>query len=193
MSFPAKRRATYEDVLAAPENLVAEIVGGELVTSPRPGPIHAAAASAVGGELWGPFRRGRGGPGGWVLLVEPELHLLGGEEVLVPDQAGWRIERMPELPKTAWFEIVPDWVCEVASPSTAAFDRADKMPVYARAGVQFAWIVEPSLQTLETYALENQRWVLLETFRGNRSVRAVPFDAIELELGALWAVAPEPR
>src|SRR5882672_12124879 len=107
MSVPAKRRATYADVLAAPDHLVAEIVGGELVTSPRPGPIHAAAASAVGGELWGPFRRGRGGPGGWGLLHEPELHLLGGEEVLVPDQAGWRAERMPELPQTAWFEVVP--------------------------------------------------------------------------------------
>lgn len=193
MSVPAKKqRATYADVLAAPANLVAELVDGVLVTSPRPGPLHANAAAGVGGELWSPFRRGRGGPGGWLILVEPELHLLGSE-VLVPDLAGWRVNRMPELPSTAWFDVVPDWICEVASPSTAAFDRADKMPVYARAGVGFAWIVEPTVQTLETYASENQRWVLLETFRGDRGVRAAPFDAIELELGVLWgrrAVTP---
>jgi Uma2 family endonuclease len=185
MSVPAKQRATCADVLAAPDGLVAELVDGKLVTSPRPGPFHATAASALGGELWSPFRRGRGGPGGWVILDEPELHLLGAE-VLVPDVVGWRVERMPELPVTAWFETVPDWVCEVASPATAAFDRADKMPVYARAGVKFAWIVEPTVQTSETYALENQRWVLLETFRGDRGVRAAPFDAIELEVGVLW-------
>ena len=187
MSAPAKRPATYADVLAAPRHLVAEIVNGELVTSPRPGPMHASASSVLTGELSPPFQRGRGGPGGWWILFEPELHLLRGEEILVPDLAGFRVERMPALPETAWFEVVPDWVCEVASPSTAAFDRADKMPVYARAGVRFAWIVEPSIQTLETYALENGRWVLLATFRGDRTVRAVPFDAIELELGALWS------
>jgi Uma2 family endonuclease len=122
-----------------------------------------------------------------VILDGPELHLLGTDDVMVPDLAGWRVERMPELPKTAWFEVPPDWVCEVASPSTAAFDRADKMPAYARDGVQYAWILEPGNETLETYALESHRWVLLETFRGERGVRAVPFDAIELELGALWA------
>jgi Uma2 family endonuclease len=120
-------------------------------------------------------------------LLEPELHLDGGAEIVVPDWAGWRVERMPELPNTAWFEVIPDWVCEIASPSTAAFDRADKMPLYARAGVAFAWIVDPGVQTLETYALDRARWMLLATFRGSRSVRAAPFDAIELELGALWA------
>jgi Uma2 family endonuclease len=187
VSVPAKQRATHADVLAVPEHLVAEIVAGELVTSPRPGPVHAAAASALAGELWSPFRRGRGGPGGWFILSEPELHLLGGEAILVPDLAAWRVERMPELPETAWFEMAPDWVCEVASPATAAFDRADKMPLYARAGVLFSWIVEPKVRTLETYALEAGRWMLLETFRGDRAVRAVPFDAIELELGTLWA------
>jgi Uma2 family endonuclease len=140
----------------------------------------------LGGELSMPFHRGRGGPGGWLILDEPELHLLG-EQILVPDLAGWRVERMPNLPQTSWFDVVPDWVCEVASPSTAAFDRADKMPVYARAAVRFAWIVDPNIQTLETYALEGQHRVLLETFRGSAGVRAVPFDAIELELGALWA------
>jgi len=187
MSVPAKRRASYADVLAAPAHLVAEIVNGELVTSPKPGPAHSEAGMALAIELGPPFRRGRGGPGGWRILFEPELHLFGGADVLVPDLAAWKIERMPELPETAWFDLVPDWICEIASPSTAGFDRADKMPLYARAGVRFAWIVEPANQTLETFELQNQRWTLIETFRGDRGVRAVPFDAIELELGALWA------
>jgi Uma2 family endonuclease len=153
--------------------------------------LHAAAASAIGGELFAPFRRGRGGPGGWWILDEPELHL--SPDVLVPDLAGWRIERMPSLPETAWFELAPDWVCEVASPSTAALDRADKMPIYARAGVGHLWLVDPKLQLLETYTREGARWLLLETFKGDAKARAVPFDAIELELGALWAMAPTPR
>jgi Uma2 family endonuclease len=93
---------------------------------------------------------------------------------------------MPELPRTAWFELPPDWICEIASPSTAAFDRADKMPLYAGAGVRFCWIVDPAVRTLETYMLEGSRWLLVETFRGDASVRAVPFDAIELDLSALW-------
>ena len=121
---PARKRATYEDLLAVPDNLVAEIINGELVTSPRPAPRHARAASALGGALWG-FDSGPGGPGGWWILIEPELHLDGHQQVLVPDLAGWRVERMPELPDTAYFEVEPDWVCEVLSPSTAAIDRAD--------------------------------------------------------------------
>jgi Uma2 family endonuclease len=178
---------------ALPDHLVGEIVNGELVTSPRPDPLHAAAATALGGELFAPFRRGRGGPGGWWILDEPELHLSPGGDVLVPDLASWRTKRMPTLPETAWFELPPDWVCEVASPSTAALDRADKMPIYARAGVGYLWLVDAKLQLLETYAREGERWLLLETFKGDAKVRAIPFDAIELELVALWNTGPGSR
>jgi Uma2 family endonuclease len=185
MGDPAKRLARYEDLRTVPAHLVAEIVGGVLVTQPRPAARHAQASSALGAELFGPFRRGKGGPGGWILLDEPELHL--HDDVLVPDLTGWRRERMPELPDTPAFDLPPDWVCEVLSPSTTAFDRADKLPIYARDGVQHAWLVDPSAKTLEVLRLVGPSWLLVATWTGDRSVRAEPFDAIELELGALWA------
>src|SRR5437016_825432 len=137
MADPAKKRATYEDVLRAPEHVVAEIINGELRLSPRPGKPHARATSSLGIELGGPFDRGRGGPGGWIILDEPELHL--GEEVVVPDLAGWRRERMPTLDEAAYFTLAPDWICEALSKSTEADDRADKLPIYAAAGVEHAW------------------------------------------------------
>lgn len=183
---PAKRRATYEDLLAVPEPMIAEIINGVLHTQPRPASAHARAASRLGGELMGPFDRGRGGPGGWIILDEPELHLRG--EVLVPDLAGWRRSRMPEMPHTPAFELAPDWVCEVLSASTAATDRAEKMPIYATEKVVHVWLVDPIAKTLEVFCLgDERRWVVLGTWREEALVRAAPFDAIELELGALWA------
>lgn len=179
------RRATYEDLLAVPEHLVAEIIDGELVTSPRPASLHARAASSVSGELYGPFDRGRGGPGGWVILYEPELHLLG--HVLVPDLAGWRRTRMPEMPDATAFELAPDWVCEVLSPSTAVIDRARKVPIYAQAGVSHVWLVDPALQTLEALRLESGGYRLLGTTHGDVNVRMEPFDAVEIDLASLWS------
>lgn len=184
MGDPAKRRATYEDLLAVPNNRVAEIINGQLVTQPRPASRHARAASSLGGELYGPFDRGKGGPGGWILLDEPELHLDG--DVLVPDLAGWRRARMPELPDAAAFELAPDWICEVLSPSTAASDRAEKMPIYARERVAHLWLVDPIARTLEACRLENARWMLLGTWRDNANVRVGPFESFELELSSLW-------
>jgi len=185
MGDPAKRRATYEDLVAVPEHLVAEIINGMLVTQPRPASLHARAASRLGAELDGPFDRGKGGPGGWILLDEPELHLHG--DVLVPDLAGWRRERMPELPDATAFELAPDWICEVLSPSTAATDRAEKMPIYARERVAHLWLVDPIAKTLEACRFENGRWLLLGTWRDDAKVRVEPFDAFELELAGLWA------
>lgn len=183
----AKRRATYQDVLDAPENLVAEVVFGVLHTFPRPAVRHARAATRLGGELDGPFDRGRGGPGGWVILGEPELHLGAEPDIVVPDLAGWRRERMPRVPRDdAFISLAPDWVCEVLSPSTQAIDRSDKMDVYRRESVRHLWHVEPIGMTLEVYRLE-QRWVQVAVWRGDKTVRAEPFDAIEIELGALWA------
>jgi Uma2 family endonuclease len=188
MGEPAKRRATYEDLLQVPEHLVAEIVDGTLYTQPRPAPRHALAGSTLGGELSGPFQRGRGGPGNWIILYEPELHLHG--DVLVPDWAGWRRERMPEVPDAAAFELAPDWVCEILSPSTASLDRVRKMPIYARERVAHIWLVDPSARTLEAYRLEAQgpdaRWVHLGAWADDARVRAEPFEVFELELGLLW-------
>lgn len=182
---PARRRATYEDLCAVPEHLVAEILDGVLITNPRPAARHARASSSIGGELYGPFDRGRGGPGGWVILDEPELHLHG--DVVVPDLAGWRRERMPEVPDATAFELPPDWACEVLSPSTTSIDRTEKMPIYAREEVRHLWLVDPIVRTLEAFRLEGARWMLLGTWRDDARVRVEPFDAIELELANLWA------
>lgn len=190
MAQPASRqRATYQDVLAAPPHRVAELVDGVLYTHPRPATPHTWAASSLGEELGPPFKRGRGGPGGWVLLDEPELHLgpTTDPDVLVPDLAGWRRERMPQMPEAPWVDLAPDWVCEVVSPSTEALDRGVKMPVYGRYGVKHAWLVDPLEKTLEVYENDAGVWRPRGTFRGDARARVVPFDAIELELAALWA------
>jgi Uma2 family endonuclease len=182
---PARKRATIADLASLPENIVGEIVDGELHTSPRPAVKHARASTSLGGELHGPFDRGRGGPGGWIILDEPELHL--HDDVLVPDLAGWRRDRLPELPDAAAIEIAPDWVCEVLSPSTERFDRIRKMRVYARERVQYVWLLNPTLKTLEVYVVdESSRLALADSFEGDEKIRAIPFDALELDLAQLW-------
>jgi Uma2 family endonuclease len=178
------KRATYEDVLNAPENKVAEILDGELIVSPRPAARHAAASSGLEVLLGGPFQFGRGGPGGWWILDEPELHF--GDEIVVPDIGGWRRERMPAIPDVAFFSLAPDWVCEVLSPSTERIDRGRKLRIYAQAGVAHAWLVNPIERTLEVLRLRDGAWTIVAVFTGSEAVRAEPFDAIELELGALW-------
>jgi Uma2 family endonuclease len=185
MADPAQRRATYDDVLAAPEHMIAEIIDGELVRQPRPASLHARATSRLGADLDGPFDRGKGGPGGWIILDEPELHLHG--DVLVPDLAGWRRERMPEPPERAAFELAPDWICEMLSPATAVTDRVRKMRIYARELVGFAWLVDPIGHTLEAYRLEGGRWLQLGAWDGDAIVRAEPFESFALELAVLWA------
>ena len=178
------RPATYEDLVAAPEPLVAEIVDDELWTSPRPAPRHATAASRLGVWVGGAFEPGGSGPGGWRILDEPELHL--GKHCLVPDVAGWRVERMPRLPRTAYFEVPPDWVCEVLSPSTALLDRWKKLRVYAAHGIAHAWLIDPVLRTLEVLRSDADRWTLVDTHAGDAAVRAEPFEAVALNLSRLW-------
>src|SRR2546427_8701561 len=171
-----RRRATYADLLAVPEHLVAEIIDGELLTSPRPASPHALAASAIGSVLFDRFNGPPGGadaPGGWWILYEPELHF--GEDVLVPGLTGWRRERMPAFPNVAAFELAPDWVCEVISPSTARIDRGRKLAVYARENVPHLWFVDPLARMLEVFRLDADRWVLLEVHEGSKILRAEPF------------------
>ena len=176
---------------AVPGHLVAEIVGGVLHTMPRPARRHTIAASNLGEELGPPFKRGRGGPGGWVILDEPELHLGSGPDILVPDLAGWRRERMPDAvgddDAPPFFDLSPDWVCEVLSPRTEGFDRGEKVPIYARESVRHVWLVDPIEQTLEVFALDAERYALLAVHHGEIRVRAEPFDAIELDLAILWS------
>jgi Uma2 family endonuclease len=182
---PALEHATYADILALPDHVVGELIGGELFVSPRPAPRHALALSALGEELGPPFKRGRGGPGGWMIVIEPELHL--GADVVVPDIAGWRRERMPEMPVTeAYLTLAPDWLSEVQSPATAALDRGRKLPLYAAQRVSHVWMVDPVAQTLEVLRLDGDTYRIVMVASGADRVRAEPFDAIELDLSILW-------
>lgn len=181
---PIKQRATYQDVLDAPPNMVAELIGGDLHLQPRPAIPHAWTGSMLGGELSGPYNRGKGGPGGWWILDEPECHL--SENVLVPDLAGWRRERLPTLPRDAYFTLAPDWVCEILSPSTRSRDLVQKRTLYAEAEVKHLWFIDPDARTLEAFALEDGRWVLIAALEGQADVSVLPFDAITFELGTLW-------
>jgi len=191
MSAPApNRRATYQDVLDAPEHKVAEIVGGELRVSPRPGMPSTTVASLLGSEIVARFGRGRGGPGGWVILVEPELHL--GEDVLVPDLAGWHRARLPPVLESAFLTVAPDWVCEVLSPSSERSDRIEKLPIYASQEIGHAWLVHPRRRTVEVFRLHEGNWLAVASYKDDVTARIEPFDAVEIDLAALWADAALP-
>ena len=182
---PIKFPADYEDVLSAPPHMVAEIIHGGLHLQPRPAPRHARAISSIGGNIHPPFDLGRsGGPGGWWILDEPELHL--GKDILVPDIAGWRRERMPSLPETAYFTLAPDWVCEVLSPSTRNLDLTDKRAIYGEHGVSYLWFVDPLAQTLEAFRLTDDGWLLIASLKNDETVKIPPFDAISFSLADLW-------
>lgn len=185
-SQPARKRATYADIEALPEHLVGEIIDGELYVHPRPAPRHAEAGSQLLVDLKGAFQRGRGGPGGWWILPEPEIHLEAGEVVVVPDLAGWRKEALPALPEGAYFTLAPAWVCEVLSASTEVVDRGKKMTIHARHGVRDAWLVDPGLRRLEAFVNDQGVWRPAGTWRGAERVRASPFAEYELDLALLW-------
>jgi len=193
MGHPAEklRPATYADLEAVPPDQVAEIIEDTLYVFPRPSGPHTFASSRLGGRLDGPFSLGEGGPGGWWILDEPELHL--GKEVIIPDLAGWRVERMPELPEDNKFRVAPDWICEVLSPSTAAYDRIKKMPLFAREGVGHLWLLDPVARTLEVYRLgADGHWKVIGLYDETAKARAEPFDAIELDLSLLWKKPASP-
>ncbi len=182
---PLDREATYDDLVRLPDLYVAEIVGGELHASPRPALRHARAGSSLGVRIGGPYDQGLGGPGGWWILDEPELHF--GRDVLVPDLAGWRRSRMPTVPDAAYASLAPDWVCEILSPSTASLDRGKKLAIYAREGVPHAWLLDPIAHTLEVLRLENGLWTVVGEHAGHDVVRVEPFAEVNLDLAALWA------
>jgi Uma2 family endonuclease len=183
-----RRSELYDAYLRVPEHQHAEIVCGTLYVMSRPSPKHANAASMLGADLGSAFQRARGGPGGWWIIDEPELQLVP-KEPIVPDLAGWRLERMPQLPDTAYFTLVPDWVCEVLSRSTEKLDRDKKLPFYAERGVPHVWLIDPIDKCLEVYTLdtETKTWLEVRVHQGDIAVRAAPFDAIEIDLSALWS------
>jgi Uma2 family endonuclease len=188
---PAKKPVSYEDIEALPVGWIGEIVEQELVAQPRPTFGHQRAAWVLSSLLFEPFDRGRGGPGGWWFFYEPELHF--GQNVLVPDLAGWRRERMPRPPRPTepFATSAPDWICEVLSPSTATVDRVRKLPIYHREGVSHAWIIDPLERTLEVFHRDRRGWLLAESHAGGALVHAAPFEAVALELGALWLPGSE--
>lgn len=182
----ATRRATYADLEALPEQCVGEILLGDLYASPRPRLRHAQAAGWLDRRLGPPFDEGSGGPGGWWILIEPELHF--GDDVVVPDLAGWRRERLPEVPDASHLELAPDWLCEIISPSTERIDRGLKLGIYAREKVPYVWLLNPDARTLEILKLQAEQWLVVAVHTGQSPVRAEPFDAVELDLAALWGL-----
>ena len=184
MTDVARKTATYEDLCSLPDNLVGEIIDGELFATPRPSYRHGRATAVLDRRLGGPFDLGEGGPGGWWIMVEPEVHL--GDHVLVPDLAGWRRQRMPSIPEGSWSDIPPDWVCEVLSPSTVRIDRIKKMGICAQFGVPYLWLIDPDGKTLEVFKLESGRWTRVSAHAENDKVRAEPFQEVEIELKTLW-------
>ena len=181
MPEPAKKRARYEDLYDIPENMTGEIINGELVVTPRPSRKHTLAASLLGAEIIPPFFHGRGGgPGGWVIILEPEIGL--GEDILVPDLAGWKAGRYPEEELHNWISVAPDWTCEVLSPGTMRRDKMEKMPIYARHGVSYFWLVDPIAGTLDVFRLERGNWLVSGLYVEDAKVRAGPFTEIEIDL-----------
>ena len=185
MSEPARKPASYEDLFDIPENMTGEIINGELVVHPRPSRKHAYAASALGGELTPAYQFGRGGgPGGWIILEEPEIGL--GEHTIVPDFGGWKRERFPVEEPHNWISVAPDWVCEIISPKTALLDRTVKKDIYAKHRVGHLWLIDPINMTLEVYRLGSDTWDSLGTFGGKDKVRTEPFSEIEIDLSNFW-------
>ncbi len=184
MAEPAIRRATYADLEAVPGHLVAEIIDGALETHPRPSPRHARAASRLSTRLATRFEDGEGGPGGWLFMIEPELHL--GSQVVVPDVAGWKADRLSTEPAEAFITIAPDWVCEILSPSTARLDRGPKRRIYAQAGVGHLWLLDPVAGELEAFGLKERHWVLLGTIPRGEPVSVAPFEAAPFPLDDLF-------
>ncbi|MFL5318949.1 MAG: Uma2 family endonuclease [Myxococcaceae bacterium] len=180
------RPATYADLEALPDNVVGELIDGELFASPRPGPRHAQVIGVLNALLWTHLQSASADrPSTWRFLIEPELHF--GPNAVVPDVAGWRASRMPTLPETAFIELAPDWICEVASPSTAKLDRKKKLPLYAKAGVNHVWLVDPAIRTLDALQRDGKRWLLLGTWSDDDRAAIEPFSELELDLSALWA------
>jgi Uma2 family endonuclease len=180
------RPTLYQQLEALPEGLTGEILDAQLYTQPRPSGRHGRASSILEDALFGPYDRGRGGPGGWWIFIEPEIHFRRDLEIAVPDLAGWRRERMPVIPEGHRFEVVPDWICEIPSKSSASKDREIKMPIYARYGVAYAWLVDPLSRTLEAYARDADVWRKIASCAKDDQVTLPPFDAVRLALADLW-------
>lgn len=179
-----KKPAAYDDIRALPETMVGELIGGELIASPLLSPAQSIVVGALLGELLKPFQCSIGGPGGWWIFRAVEVHL--GDDVLVPDLAGWRRERLPRISDIPFVDLAPDWLCEILSQSSARLDRVQKLPIYRREGVNHIWLIDPTARTLEAYRREGEKWILIGNFGTAQRVRIEPFEAHEIDLKSFW-------
>jgi Uma2 family endonuclease len=185
MSMPAKRKAVYDDLYTLPANMTGEIIEGELHAFPRPHSRHGRMATRLSIRIGAPYDFGdSGGPGGWVIIIEPEVML--GENLFVPDLAGWKQERLPAPPAENWISVAPDWVCEILSPSTFRIDRVRKMPIYAVHSVPYLWLIDPLNKLLEAFKLKDGAWMLMGNYAENDKARVEPFQEVEIDLAHLW-------
>lgn len=181
----ARKKATYDDLFSIPDNMTGEIIAGELIVTPRPSRKHGFCVTALGTAITGPYQFGQGGgPGGWVIIIEPEIGL--GENIVVPDLAGWKRARFPFQEESNWITVVPNWIGEILSPSTLRNDKVKKMPLYAQYGVEHIWLVDPSAMTLDAFRLESGRWLLLGSYADHDQVRVEPFPELPISLDKLW-------
>jgi Uma2 family endonuclease len=182
---PARKHPTLADLEALPANIKGEIIEGVLYTMTRPRGRHQNITGALIDALRGPFQRGRGGPGGWWILPEPGIELPSTPEIS-PDVSGWRRERMPVLPDDASIAIVPDWVCEILSPSNRRHDMLVKKPYYARVGVAYHWLIDVADRTLTAYQLKSGCWVELAVHGDEHEARVAPFSEVALDIATWW-------
>jgi Uma2 family endonuclease len=180
-----KTKNVYEQWLELPDNITGEIISGNLIASPRPGPKHANVSSSLNVKVGGPYHHGdSGGPGGWLILFEPEIHI--NDDIVVPDFAGWKRERLSSPPDEPYFSVVPDWVCEILSPGSVKIDRVVKQQLYLNWSVNHYWIIDPILKSVEVLERSGAHWVIKGIYSENNKMRAVPFDSIEIDLSSLW-------
>ena len=181
----ARKSPTLADLDALPASVKGEIIDGVLYTMTRPRAVHQRTALDVGSDLRDPFQRGRGGPGGWWILPEPGIELPNTPEI-APDVAGWKLARLPILPNDEPIRVVPDWVCEILSPSTRRHDLLVKKPYYAKIGVPHHWLIDREARTITAYRLESGRWSELGVFGDERDARIEPFEDAALDIASWW-------
>jgi Uma2 family endonuclease len=185
---PSPRAPTLADLDALPPGIVGEIIEGVLYTMTKPRMRHQRTGLEIGSGLLGPFDHGFGGPGGWWIVTEPGIELPNTPEIS-PDVAGWRRERMPEMPVDEPIRLVPDWVCEILSPTTRRHDMLHKQPYYAKIGVPIMWLVDIEARVLTVHRLESSHWVTIGTYSDEIEARIAPFDAVPLNVTRWWPPA----
>lgn len=193
MADPARRRATYADLAALPEGTRAEVIGGELHTSPAPLPRHSKAEGAIRRFVGGPYDDDDGarGAGGWWNFLEVDVEL-ATHDIVRPDISGWRRDRLPDPGTERPIHVAPDWVCEVLSPSTASLDRGSKRELYAAHRVGHYWLVDPDARIIEVFENADGRWVLVGTYHAGQTAALPPFVEVEIPLGRLFLPSSDP-